>query len=130
MTNVQRGSVSRRTVLGRAASLTIRLITVASFKFPQTNLSTPVYILESQLFENNLVFACLFFFQTVCIISSLPAALLFLPNVVTHWLLPHPCVYICVWSVAHPPLTADDGRVNLGALDEIPLFCFVHLRGF
>lgn len=39
---------------------------------------------------------------------SFASAMLFLPDVVTHWLLPHPCVYICVWSAAHPALSADD----------------------
>lgn len=129
MTNAQRGSVSRQTVLGRAASLTISLITVESrfLNFLKQTSPLQTHFIIAAFYENSLVFALL---KPVCIISSLPAALLFLPSVVTHWLLPHPCVYICVWWVAHLPLSADDGRVNLEALDEIPLFCFVHLRGF
>lgn len=50
-----------------------------------------------------------------------PAAWLFLTSVVTRRLLPHPCVYIPVWSLARPPRSTD-GAVNPGVLEEISLF--------
>lgn len=39
-------------------------------------------------------------------------------------------MFVFVWSVTHPPLSADEGRVNLGALDEIPLLCSFVSEGF